>query len=329
MTEIRPLAADDTIRQALDEHAQAQLDALTAEVAEDPSRLGRAFPAAARKTGRGPLAGADDVLLEDAVRVSLVQTAARSLDPEALLAELREVYRYGDDDEKRAVLHALSGAPDDVDGTDLLLDALRTNDTRLVAAAMGPHSDRLDDDCLAPGRPQVPVHRRPGRVGHRARAPRRPRAGRDGAALPARARGRRARRTPRRAGRPRRLRRLHPARPAEGLLMRIFDPHIHMTSRTTDDYEAMYAAGVRALVEPAFWLGQPRTSVGSFTDYFDALVGLGAVPRLAVRHRPPLHDRAQPQGGQRPAVRRGARRAARATSPRTAWSPWARSASTR
>lgn len=55
--------------------------------------------------------------------------------------------------------------------------------------------------------------------------------------------------------------------------MRIFDPHIHMTSRTTDDYERMYAAGVRALVEPAFWLGQPRTSVGSFTDYFDALVG--------------------------------------------------------
>ena len=55
--------------------------------------------------------------------------------------------------------------------------------------------------------------------------------------------------------------------------MRIFDPHIHMTSRTTDDYERMYAAGVRALVEPAFWLGQPRTNVGSFTDYFDSLIG--------------------------------------------------------
>ncbi|MEU4769361.1 TatD family hydrolase [Actinosynnema sp. NPDC023794] len=55
--------------------------------------------------------------------------------------------------------------------------------------------------------------------------------------------------------------------------MRIFDPHIHMTSRTTDDYEAMHAAGVRAVVEPAFWLGQPRTNVGSFTDYFDALIG--------------------------------------------------------
>jgi len=55
--------------------------------------------------------------------------------------------------------------------------------------------------------------------------------------------------------------------------MRILDPHIHMTSRTTDDYEAMYASGVRAVVEPAFWLGQPRTSVGSFTDYFDSLLG--------------------------------------------------------
>ncbi|WP_033346389.1 TatD family hydrolase [Catenuloplanes japonicus] len=55
--------------------------------------------------------------------------------------------------------------------------------------------------------------------------------------------------------------------------MRIFDPHIHMTSRTTDDYAAMAAAGVKAVVEPAFWLGQPRTGPGSFADYFDSLVG--------------------------------------------------------
>src|SRR5688572_20389902 len=46
-----------------------------------------------------------------------------------------------------------------------------------------------------------------------------------------------------------------------------------MTSRTTDDYERMAAAGVLALVEPAFWLGQPRTNVGSFVDYFDGLIG--------------------------------------------------------
>ncbi|WP_175412689.1 TatD family hydrolase [Streptomyces sp. TRM64462] len=55
--------------------------------------------------------------------------------------------------------------------------------------------------------------------------------------------------------------------------MDIFDPHIHMTSRTTDDYAAMAAAGVRAVVEPAFWLGQPRTHVGTFEDYFDSLLG--------------------------------------------------------
>lgn len=55
--------------------------------------------------------------------------------------------------------------------------------------------------------------------------------------------------------------------------MRIFDPHIHMTSRTTDDYGRMAAAGVRAVVEPAFWLGQPRTNAGSFADYFASLVG--------------------------------------------------------
>ena len=55
--------------------------------------------------------------------------------------------------------------------------------------------------------------------------------------------------------------------------LRFFDPHAHMTSRTTDDYERMAQAGVRALIEPAFWLGQPRTNVGSFVDYFSSLVG--------------------------------------------------------
>jgi predicted metal-dependent TIM-barrel fold hydrolase len=44
-------------------------------------------------------------------------------------------------------------------------------------------------------------------------------------------------------------------------------------SRTTDDYEAMAAAGVVALIEPAFWVGQPRTNVGSYLDYLSAIVG--------------------------------------------------------
>lgn len=51
------------------------------------------------------------------------------------------------------------------------------------------------------------------------------------------------------------------------------DPHIHMTSRTTDDYQAMRQAGIVAIIEPAFWLGQPRTTVGSFRDYFSSLIG--------------------------------------------------------
>lgn len=55
--------------------------------------------------------------------------------------------------------------------------------------------------------------------------------------------------------------------------MMFIDPHVHMTSRTTDDYEAMAAAGVVAIIEPSFWLGQPRTQVGSFQDYYSSLVG--------------------------------------------------------
>jgi predicted metal-dependent TIM-barrel fold hydrolase len=55
--------------------------------------------------------------------------------------------------------------------------------------------------------------------------------------------------------------------------MMFIDPHAHMISRTTDDYEAMAASGVVAVIEPAFWLGQPRTNAGSYLDYLSSLVG--------------------------------------------------------
>src|SRR5687768_15180618 len=55
--------------------------------------------------------------------------------------------------------------------------------------------------------------------------------------------------------------------------MKFFDPHVHMTSRTTDDYQAMADAGIVGLIEPAFWLGQPRTGVATFRDYFSSLIG--------------------------------------------------------
>jgi hypothetical protein len=53
--------------------------------------------------------------------------------------------------------------------------------------------------------------------------------------------------------------------------MRIVDPHIHMQSRTTDDYRVMAEAGVAAVCEPAFWPGLDRQYPESHLDYFNLL----------------------------------------------------------
>ena len=55
-------------------------------------------------------------------------------------------------------------------------------------------------------------------------------------------------------------------------MARFFDPHIHMYSRTTDDYERMSTAGIEVIVQPSFWLGAPRTSVGTFIDYWEHMI---------------------------------------------------------
>lgn len=49
------------------------------------------------------------------------------------------------------------------------------------------------------------------------------------------------------------------------------DPHIHMVSRTTDDYQRMALAGCVAITEPAFWAGYDRSSAAGFFDYFRLL----------------------------------------------------------
>jgi len=49
------------------------------------------------------------------------------------------------------------------------------------------------------------------------------------------------------------------------------DPHIHMVSRTTDDYKRMALAGCRAVSEPAFWAGFDRSGPEGFRDYFRQL----------------------------------------------------------
>ena len=53
--------------------------------------------------------------------------------------------------------------------------------------------------------------------------------------------------------------------------MYFIDPHVHMISRTTDDYERMTRMGCVAISEPAFWAGFDRGSAESFRDYFRQL----------------------------------------------------------
>jgi len=53
--------------------------------------------------------------------------------------------------------------------------------------------------------------------------------------------------------------------------MYYIDPHIHMVSRTTDDYETLAKMGCVAVSEPAFWAGYDRGSVEGFRDYFEQL----------------------------------------------------------
>ena len=53
--------------------------------------------------------------------------------------------------------------------------------------------------------------------------------------------------------------------------MDYIDPHIHMVSRTTDDYETLARMGCVGMSEPAFWAGFDRGSAESFRDYFRQL----------------------------------------------------------
>ncbi|MFE4002284.1 EboA domain-containing protein [Nocardioides sp. YIM B13467] len=121
-----------------------------AEIEADPTRIRTRFPAAAREIGRtagtSPEPGAERV--EDDVRMRLLLALGRGLagDADALSAEVHDLYRFGDADERRAVLLGLGHLEDAIGdrAVDLLHDALRTNDPRLVAAALGTYAARLD-----------------------------------------------------------------------------------------------------------------------------------------------------------------------------------------
>ncbi len=64
--------------------------------------------------------------------------------------------------------------------------------------------------------------------------------------------------------------------------MYYFDPHIHMVSRTTDDYETLARMGCVGMSEPAFWAGFDRGSVDGFRDYFRQLTEVE--PRRAAEY---------------------------------------------
>lgn len=134
----------------LDSEGRARLAELTGEVASTPERIAVLLPAVARAVGRGP-ADPDDPdgmvtpRIEDQARVALLRAAAQGWNTDALVAEIGALYRHGDADEKRAVLRALDHLDVGDAALDLVGDALRGNDTRLIAAALGPYAaEHLD-----------------------------------------------------------------------------------------------------------------------------------------------------------------------------------------
>ncbi|MEU4834187.1 EboA domain-containing protein [Streptosporangium sp. NPDC023615] len=110
------------------------------DVAADPATLARHFASAGRRAGRAPLPDLPGWSADEAARAVLLA----ALPPDAVAAQVADLYRYGDADEKRAVLKALPLLPLGAEAVPLLHDAIRTNDPRLVAAALGPCARHLD-----------------------------------------------------------------------------------------------------------------------------------------------------------------------------------------
>ncbi|WP_395245257.1 EboA domain-containing protein [Agromyces sp. MMS24-K17] len=157
-------------------------------ITADPERIAELFPAAGREVGRAPLAPDTDPLgltagtADDLAREQLVAALLRALPPADAAAELADLYRYGDDAEQRGVLRGLNAAeaagaitgggdaqrrgddageasapvvdavPVVATGLRLVAEALRSNDPRLVAAALGAFAAaRLDQHAWRHG----------------------------------------------------------------------------------------------------------------------------------------------------------------------------------
>ncbi|MEW9528310.1 EboA domain-containing protein [Microbispora sp. NPDC049125] len=111
-----------------------------AEVARRPDAIVRHFAAARRRIGRAPLPGAPGWAADEAARAVLLA----ALPPAELPALLETLYEHGSAEEKHAILRALPLLPLGGEAVPLLRDAVRTNDPRLVTAALGPYARHLD-----------------------------------------------------------------------------------------------------------------------------------------------------------------------------------------
>lgn len=124
------------VSRALDPAGAAWFAEARQQVAADRAALARLFPAVGRKCGRGQLWTDDPELIgwtvDDAVRTLLLVGAS--------LEDVTAVYNYGDASERRAVLRALPLLNLGAGAVPLVLDALHSNDTRLIAAAMGKYA---------------------------------------------------------------------------------------------------------------------------------------------------------------------------------------------
>lgn len=148
---MRPYTVDE-LWEALRERASAEglvwLEERVGEAGGDTAALASAFPAVGRRVGRGVLEPGEDPeslhawRLEDAGRAVLLAAPG-----ERVAGELHELYRYGDAAERRGILRSLYLLPLGPSAVPLVEDAVRTNDTRLIAAALGPYAFRYLDDA--------------------------------------------------------------------------------------------------------------------------------------------------------------------------------------
>ncbi|HEU5160602.1 MAG TPA: EboA domain-containing protein [Streptosporangiaceae bacterium] len=137
----------------LTDEGAAWLAKARVQVSRDPAAIHVVSPAAGRHCGRGRIEGLrGGWTVDDAVRALLI--AELPLGGAALTEAIEELYWHGDAAEKRGVLRALSVLESRAEAGDgsregfgdafvpLVHDAVRTNDTRLIAAALGPYGAR-------------------------------------------------------------------------------------------------------------------------------------------------------------------------------------------